>query len=760
VDRNGHSLLKPAKAMGQSSGRSKNRLIVICLIGIITGCIACGISKGTMQLVMLRARVIQAIYSWNPVLGVVSFFSWNLILAVLSSVAVVYYAPGAKGSGIPEIKAYLNGVLVPHFLNMRSLVVTSLTTITAVSSGLVIGPEGPLVHIGAIVASGLTYGRNIYFRWLPIDPSNFLKEFNNDLNRRDFIAIGAGTGFAAAFGAPVGGVLFALEEAASYFPLKLLWRALLASTLACFSLLLVSEGVLYIQISHYGVLYFGEFGHKHLYPWELLGFVLIGVITGLLGALWNHNAHVFFHYRPKVKHLCVAEVACLSLLTSFVTVLLVVYGGHCQPMWDPNLGGPKTSRYTWAQQLSWNDDCEEDYFNDMAYLWLSDPATAITAVISSSDAFSWQTMLYTGTCFYSLLSLTFGTSITAGIFMPTIMSGSCIGGCIGYLARFLIGERFGTGPWALMGAAGLLGGIQRTTISLCVIILEGTGQVRFLLPVILTVGTAKFVGDLFNDGVYHVMIHNKGFPHLDDGVRGGYDTVAKDVMTSPVDCLYMTSSLGEILHMLETTEHHGFGILEFRAKKDTDAFRGVVLRSHLEELVALTLLEMEKEPSAAQGPKPKQRTRVKKMQQEHVQRQRRDSDMQNLTDLLSTTREMSESTAIYKNVEYTVEQQQKLVCLDDICNMQPATVHLDTPFPRVYEMFLTLGLRHLPVLDDNGVFSGIITRANLYEKVEGIPVAKWTAKHGDLPAHVATEGQPLLGVIHEEGRSQYGSVHV
>jgi len=72
------------------------------------------------------------------------------------------------------------------------------------------------------------------------------------------------------------------------------------------------------------------------------------------------------------------------------------------------------------------------------------------------------------------------------------------------------------GPWALMGAAGLLGGIQRTAISLCVIILEGTGQIQFLLPVILTVGTAVHVGDKINQGVYHVMLHNKEVPLLED----------------------------------------------------------------------------------------------------------------------------------------------------------------------------------------------------------------------------------------------------
>ena len=133
----------------------------------------------------------------------------------------------------------------------------------------------------------------------------------------------------------------------------------------------------------------------------------------------------------------------------------------------------------------------------------------------------WQSCWLMAAAFGMCTSWTFGTSITSGIFMPIIMIGACLGACGGRLVQAYAPESWcpdgpiGVGPWALIGAAGLLGGVQRTAISLCVIILEGTGQIRFLLPTILAVGMATYVGDLINHGVYHVVLHCKATPYGD-----------------------------------------------------------------------------------------------------------------------------------------------------------------------------------------------------------------------------------------------------
>ena len=74
----------------------------------------------------------------------------------------------AGGSGIPEVKGYLNGVRVVNTINIKSFLGKITSLIFAHASCLAIGPEGPMVHIGAIVGAGISAAksRTIGFRLL------------------------------------------------------------------------------------------------------------------------------------------------------------------------------------------------------------------------------------------------------------------------------------------------------------------------------------------------------------------------------------------------------------------------------------------------------------------------------------------------------------------------------------------------------------------------------------------------------------------
>ena len=128
----------------------------------------------------------------------------------------------------------------------------------SVVGGLAVGKEGPMIHCGAVIAAGISQGKSSSLK----RDFRIFHEFRQDHEKRDFVSAGAAAGVAAAFGAPVGGVLFSLEEGASFWNQALTWRIFFCSTVSaftlsfCLSIYRGEPGVL----SSTGLLNFGTFG--------------------------------------------------------------------------------------------------------------------------------------------------------------------------------------------------------------------------------------------------------------------------------------------------------------------------------------------------------------------------------------------------------------------------------------------------------------------------------------------------------------------
>ncbi len=73
-----------------------------------------------------------------------------------ATLVVVYLRPSAAGSGMPELIGYLNGTLVRHIFNLKTLAVKFVSCACAVGSGMPVGPEGPMIHMGALVGAGVS----------------------------------------------------------------------------------------------------------------------------------------------------------------------------------------------------------------------------------------------------------------------------------------------------------------------------------------------------------------------------------------------------------------------------------------------------------------------------------------------------------------------------------------------------------------------------------------------------------------------------
>jgi len=57
------------------------------------------------------------------------------------------------------------------------------------------------------------------------------------------------------------------------------------------------------------------------------------------------------------------------------------------------------------------------------------------------------------------------------------------------------------------------------------------------------------------------------------------------------------------------------------------------------------------------------------------------------------------------------------IFLKDVMINKVYTINIDEPFSRVWDIFRSLGVRHLPVVDDNGILQGIVTQRDLYRIV-------------------------------------------
>lgn len=148
--------------------------------------------------------------------------------------------------------------MIRGYLGKWTLLIKSLGMILATSAGLVLGKEGPFVHVASCCGNVFSY--------------LFPKYGQNEARKREILSAAASAGVAVAFGAPIGGVLFSLEEVSYYFPLKTLWRSFFCAMFAAFVLKLVNP--------------YGK-GHDFLFnvdydpEWslfELIPFIFLGIL--------------------------------------------------------------------------------------------------------------------------------------------------------------------------------------------------------------------------------------------------------------------------------------------------------------------------------------------------------------------------------------------------------------------------------------------------------------------------------------------------
>ncbi|MDD4916085.1 MAG: H(+)/Cl(-) exchange transporter ClcA [Methylococcales bacterium] len=175
-------------------GRRRHRLIPqAILLGLLTGAISVGFHLCVDIGEAFRDRFIAMAHRQDT--GPWMIMGFVFVTVVVSAGLVRFFAPEAAGSGIPHLKALLMEERKP-FRWLRVLIVKFISMMIGSTGGLVLGREGPSVHMGGAIGQGLA-------RFWP---------GKSGLDQSIMLAAGGGAGLAAAFNAPLSGLTFVLEE--------------------------------------------------------------------------------------------------------------------------------------------------------------------------------------------------------------------------------------------------------------------------------------------------------------------------------------------------------------------------------------------------------------------------------------------------------------------------------------------------------------------------------------------------------------------
>ncbi|KIV93498.1 hypothetical protein PV10_04709 [Exophiala mesophila] len=458
-----------------------------------------------------------------------------VLLAFVSAFLVKAYAPYAAGSGISEIKCIIAGFIMKGFLGFWTFLIKSICLPLAIASGLSVGKEGPSVHYAVCVGNVI---------------SRFFSKYRDSASKtREILTATAGAGVAVAFGSPIGGVLFSLEEMATHFPLKTLWRSYFCA--------LVATAVL-SAINPFRTGQLVMFSVKYDRDWhffEVVFYIILGIFGGLYGAF-------------VIKYNLMAQSFRKKYLSNFAIPEAVVLAGATALLCYPNMF-LRIDMTEMMEKLF--RECEADYDYD----GLCEPKNRWSLVAS---------LLVATILRVFLVIISYGCKVPAGIFVPSMAIGASFGRMLGIIVQWLYetfpdSQFFAScqpdvpcitpGTYAFLGAGAALSGIMHLTISVTVIMFELTGALTYILPTMIVVGVTKAVGDRFSSaGIADRMIWFNGFPFLDNKEEHSFGVPVSRVMTNMVSLLPASGmEIKAIQKLLSDTSYSGFPVVEDRESK-------------------------------------------------------------------------------------------------------------------------------------------------------------------------------------------------
>lgn len=400
--------------------------------------------------------------------------------------------------------------------------------------------------------------------------------------------------------------------------------------------------------------------HTGWHGFEILPFIVIGILGGLYGGLFIKLNMRLAKLRQSssypLRNHPVLEVAVVATLTAVITFPITFLRAQATEL----------DYYLFAECI--------DITNDP--LGLCKSGIANTGVIFL--------LLVSSLLAFFLASLTFGLQIPAGILLPSMTIGALYGRVVGLIMEVWQREHpswivFAScepdipcvtpGTYAIIGAASALAGATRMTVSIVVIMFELTGALTYVLPIMIAVMIAKWVGDAIGKkGIYESWIQFQGYPFLDNkDDKAVPDVPVSQIMTRFEDLIVLAAegnTIAGLRDVLQKCIYRGFPVVTTLRE---GVLLGYISRAELTHVLAIK------------------------------------SDLPGSTRCFFFTNSSATDT----------EQRENTLDLGPYMDHTPLTLNANSGFALVVNMFQRLGLRYL-LFVERGVLKGVLTKKDVW----------------------------------------------
>ncbi|XP_059722493.1 chloride channel protein ClC-Kb-like isoform X1 [Haemorhous mexicanus] len=525
-------------------------------------------------------------------IGVLKYLSWTLFPTALAAFSTGFsqsITPYSGGSGIPELKTILMGVVLEDYLAIQNFgaKVVGLTCTLTCGSTIFLGKLGPYVHLSAMAAAYLGKMRTTVTR-----------EYENKFKQHEMLVAAQAVGVATVFGAPISGVLFSIEVMTPHFAVRDYWRGFFAATCGAFMFRLLA--VFNSEQETIAAVFKSDF--KIDFPFDLLEtffFLILGTICGIVACAY------LFCQRWMIVAVRRNRLTAKLLATDkpVYTVLVVLLLASIT--FPPGLGQFMASRLTMKEYLI-------SFFDNRTWGVLA----ANTSGVAKPGGL-WQewdhpsATIYATLTFFLLMKfwmLILATTLPlpAGYFMPIFIYGAAIGRLVGEVVALLFPQGLhseGTprpiipAGYALAGAAAFSGSVTYS-LSTALLVCEATGYLGHILPTVLAVLVANAISQKNQPSFYDGSIIVNKLPYLPP-IRSrhiaSYQVVVEEFMERQVVALAKGDGFQEVLVALDASADAEYPVVESTV---SPTLVGTVSRSQL-----VTFLQSHKHPQAPQGEK-------------------------------------------------------------------------------------------------------------------------------------------------------------